>query len=390
MRENTDKINFPVASAALGVIAASMLLSKKVGDTHNDAMSDEPEKHRNQDALPSNALSSMDVDAAPTDAPSSAAASSGEPMTPVMHSCTKGNHTCHFDANSGCASCHRTCHRTCQDPLCDLEACGFCCSVELVTHVDSTLCMECQRHNIGCHECGRYGCFSSSISCYAKCKPGSHVCGPSSTTDGCTSCGRRCHENNDDVRCEYYQRNRGTVAWQTDARQRLDTLAGTEGSVPHLSQIAWSVAGRAADGSIGTILVDNVPYIVGRGDPGRAQNGEYNNCLIDSLRQCLRIESDRKAVRNDLRRDFAHATGRAKVTATSYLDVDSHWQAILHSLFRHNLEGHQPVCDILDYCVVALAAERPGHGVVLGDINAPHRLVVLNHHDVHFDPCLPH
>ena len=388
MRESTDKLHFPVATAALGVIGASMLLSKKLCEAHNDSKSDGTVKHQHEGGQPSNELSYMDVDAATSAAPISAAASSSAPISPVMHSCTRSNHTCHFDANSGCASCHRTCHKTCQDPLCELEACGFCYSVDVVTHVDSTLCIECQKHNIGCHECGRYGCFSSAMSCYAKCKPRHHVCGPSSTRDGCTSCGRLCHETNDDVRCEYYQRHRGDVTWETDERQRLDTLAGTEGNVPHLSQIAWSFAGRAPNGSR-RILVDNTAYIVGRGDPGRAEDGEYNNCLIDSLRQCLQIESDRRAVRDDLRRGFAQANGRAKVTATSYLDVDSHWQAILHSLFRHNRSGHQHVCDILDYCVVALAAERAGHGVVLGNINALHRLVALNDRDVHFDPCLP-
>ena len=54
----------------------------------------------------------------------------------------------------------------------------------------------------------------------------------------------------------------------------------------------------------------------------------YNNCLIDSLRQCLQLTCDRVAVRNDLIRDFGQAAGRAEVTIQSYLDADSHWQAM--------------------------------------------------------------
>ena len=31
--------------------------------------------------------------------------------------------------------------------------------------------------------------------------------------------------------------------------------------------------------------IEGIHYYVGYGDPGRAEDGEYNNCLIDSLRQ---------------------------------------------------------------------------------------------------------
>ena len=115
----------------------------------------------------------------------------------------------------------------------------------------------------------------------------------------------------------------------------------------------------------------------------------YNNCLIDSLRQCLGLNSNRVAVRNDLRLAFAHASGRAKVTTVSYLDADSHWQAIVSGLFLHYLSGQSAECDILDCCVVTLCANREGHGVVLGNVHALKRLVVLNTSDLHFDPCLP-
>ena len=88
-------------------------------------------------------------------------------------------------------------------------------------------------------------------------------------------------------------------------------------------------------------------------------------------------------------REFGTAEGRARVTLTSFLDVDSHWQAILESLFRHNLVGLPTQVEADNFCVVALFSNRPDHGVVLGNANSRRKLVVLNTGDIHFDPCLP-
>jgi len=180
---------------------------------------------------------------------------------------------------------------------------------------------------------------------------------------------------------------RGEISWTANDQELMDTQAGTGGRVPHFSQVEWHFDGFTPRGSR-KIVVDGVAYFIGRGDPGRAANGEYNNCLIDSLRQCLGMLSSRPAVRGDLLIEFATAVGRAKVTASSFLDVEAHWRAILHSLFRHNTSGLPLACDVQAYCVVALYANRVGHGVVLGNIRAPNRLVILNNSDVHFDPCL--
>ena len=62
--------------------------------------------------------------------------------------------------------------------------------------------------------------------------------------------------------------------------------------------------------------------------------------------------------------------------------------AILRSLFRHNVSDLPADVDLGLYCVVALAADREDYGVVVGNVRAPHRLVVLNHSDIHFNPCL--
>ena len=137
------------------------------------------------------------------------------------------------------------------------------------------------------------------------------------------------------------------------------------------------------------VNVDGALYSVGHGDPGRSADGEFNNCLIDSLRQCIGVTADRRLVRRDLQAEFGNAVGRAQVTDDSYLDIEHHWRSILASLFRHNTCGFAPNCDASDYCIIALYADSPGgNGNVNGALTARHRLVILNTRDIHFDPCL--
>ena len=197
-----------------------------------------------------------------------------------------------------------------------------------------------------------------------------------------------CHATNADPRCTFFRRLRGHVEWTVDAQQLLDTQAGTGGSVPHLSQMPW----RFCDYARSQLLVDGVLYKKGYGYPGDPALGESNNCLIDSLRQALGdVECDRMLVRRDLQVEFGTANAnnpRRNVTDDSYLDVECHWQAILRSLFRHNTSGRPVECDPNDYCVVALYGDREGNGIVLGNVHASHRLVIINWGDRHFDPCL--
>ena len=109
----------------------------------------------------------------------------------------------------------------------------------------------------------------------------------------------------------------------------------------------------------------------------------------DSIRQCLGLESNRKLIRRDLEIIYGSATGRARVTETSYLDVQHHAQDIIQSLYRHNTSGLPSECNISSFCVIALYANREGNGSVVGHLTAPNHLVVLNTSDIHFDPCLP-
>jgi hypothetical protein len=134
--------------------------------------------------------------------------------------------------------------------------------------------------------------------------------------------------------------------------------------------------------------VRGLAYYVGRGDAGLAINHECNNCLIDSMRQCLGIQHvDRVAVRNDLVNEFQHHSGRAYVQWDSMLDVESHWRAILCSILKHNSSGLHTVCDLQQYCDVALSSNNLDHGDVLGTRDARYTLVMMIESDLHFDPA---
>jgi len=308
----------------------------------------------------------------------------------VPHTCSPGEHHCGPpDVDLGCSSCSLTCHPDCCSILCAFEPCPYCTSRWLVTHENSMLCIEAQMHNTGCHACGRLECWTRAEGCHAKCTRSRHVCVSTGSDGQCDSCDRWCHATNADPRCAFFNRARGHVAWTANAQQLLDTRAGTDGSVPHMSQLPWAFTNDART----ELLVDGAPYRKGYGYPGDGSRGEYNNCLIDSLRQCLDDVSCACAtVRRDLQMEFGGYEGpdrRRLVTHTSYLDVESHWQAIVCSLFRHGSSGSAGAVNVAEYCVVALYGDRPGHGVVLGSLHATNRLVIVNWGDVHFDPCLP-
>ena len=146
-----------------------------------------------------------------------------------------------------------------------------------------------------------------------------------------------------------------------------------------MTQVSWHWLGNKS------IVLDGKVYDIGYGNPGGV-----NDCLIDSLRQCLGLVSDNRMVRDDLVQHFGNDPDRlARVTDDSFLDVSSHWRILLQSLFKHNLCGASTQCDLQQFCVVSLRRDRMDDGAVLGDPNAPRRLVVMNDRNMHFDPCLP-
>ena len=150
----------------------------------------------------------------------------------------------------------------------------------------------------------------------------------------------------------------------------------------HIHQQSWRKDGKTSDGA-DKLVVNGKSYVVRYGDPGGC-----NNCLIDSLRQCLYIQSDNRAVRKDLQAQFALAPGAAKVTAHSYLEVHRHATSIVQGLFKYNSSNRPKDVDVRDFCVVALSANSE-NGDVVGDVNAPHQLLVMNYDNVHFDAVIP-
>ena len=320
-----------------------------------------------------------------------AATSSTPEVMPIvpMCICVATLHHCAIDTQAGCPSCGSTCHSHCDSELCAYSPCVICLSLDLLTHENAEICVDAQMYNLGCHACSQMGCWSAAYTCHSKCTRLLHVCGPSLVGGGCASCGKLCHENNGDLRCVYFRRDRNVLGWETDAQQLLDTQAGTDGSVPHMSQVSFQFVGTTTRRGASKLTVNGLSYYVGYGNPGLAINREFNNCLIDSMRQCLRVDVDRAAVRADLMEEFLHARGRANVTLTSYLDIDSHWRAILKSIYRHNASGLPTVCDPGNYCVIALSRDIARNVNVSGSLGARQTLMVLNDSDVHFDPCLP-
>ena len=192
-------------------------------------------------------------------------------------------------------SCHRTCHKDCSSILCEFTQCEYCAISwsrysgaiygHMSTHANSELCVAAQRKEIGCHSCARRGCWSLSPLCYGLCTAASHVCG--SGPDGCESCGRLCHSTCADARCSFTA-PRGVLQWDTDARQLLDVQA-SDGSHPHMIQLEWRFDIPTHSGRP-TVIVNDLRFYVGVGNIGKADDGEWNNCLIDSIRQCLGVE----------------------------------------------------------------------------------------------------
>ena len=255
----------------------------------------------------------------------------------------------------------------------------YCNKRHLPTTVNSELCMVAQTENIGCHACGRLACYTGDPKCHALCSRHHHVCDSAPDGGGCESCGLTCHATNADRRCAFFNRGREDIWWSADAQQLLDTQAGTQGMLPHMTQITWNFL----DVRMTELMVDGIVFRRGYGNPGHC-----NNCLIDSLRQCLGdLQCNCGDVRTVLLERFSKSPGRALVTPDSYLDVEHHWETIVQSLLH--LSGNPDIFDRNNYCLVALYGTNEGNGVVLGNPHAACRLVIINWNDVHFDPCLP-
>jgi len=182
----------------------------------------------------------------------------------------------------------------------------------------------------------------------------------------------------------FYGQRRGQLDWDVPHEEDLmDAQRGTGGSTRRQVNVQLQSDDRIA-------VVDNERYIQHYGDPGGC-----NNCLIDSLRQCLGLSADCRLVREDLMRQFRdepqRIDGRVNqryVGPTTFLSVNDHWQSIIRSLFRHNTSNKPTECNIAEFCVISLSSEFRDCGVPLGETTAANRLVVINLYNTHFNPFL--
>ena len=194
----------------------------------------------------------------------------------------------------------------------------------------------------------------------------------------CKNCDKQGHADNTDRLCPFFGRNRDP---HRDAEQ------GTGGSAPHMDQIN-------AERVDGGFLLDGTLYREGRGVVGAPHTPEQNNCLIDSLRQCLsealgsHFYCNRNLVRADLQVLYPPGCSY-EVTFSSFLDVTAHGVVILRSLFANTTSHRHVAFDAPAYCIIALSRDLVANGVVVGNKSAPHRLVVLNTGgNTHFNPLL--
>ena len=329
-----------------------------------------------------------------TSLPSNMTGADLQTSIPVVPSdvCTSSCHVCAppDENNRGCSSCGKTCHENCSSLLCQMSPCADCLSLGITTHEGSELCQEVQ-DEMGCHACSRHGCHVSAYNCHMKCSANNHVCTGLDTAPRCSSCAAWCHLDSSDFRCPFFGRARGVLDWEVPTADMRDTEAGTQGQIPHRSQVDFT-----ANDALSEFIVNGLSYKRGRGEPGSDEYGCLNNCLIDSLRQTLGLQCDCTDVRRDLQQQFSNVDpmeNRRYVDYRSYLDVRCHWRAILRSLFSHSIGAPTTSRDPHDYRIITLSTqgvERSTctHGAVEGDANARYTLVILNVGDVHFDPCL--
>ena len=102
-----------------------------------------------------------------------------------------------------------------------------------------------------------------------------------------------------------------------------------------------------------------------------------------------RFICDRTRVRADLQERFPAEAGADQVTHSSFLDVTAHGMETLRALFAHTTSHATLTYNPNDFCIIAISNDRVGNGSVTGDLEARHRLVVLNTgNNTHFDPLL--
>ena len=114
-------------------------------------------------------------------------------------------------------------------------------------------------------------------------------------------------------------------------------------------------------------------------------SGVDNNCLIDTLRQLLKVECDISVVREALRVQFP--SGPGIVTGDNFLELELHWQAVVRTLLAFAI-GDIAGVDVQDICFQCVDLASPGHGDVAGSPSAPVKFQMARIHRNHFIPLI--
>ena len=312
--------------------------------------------------------------------------------------CCANKHVCLLDVEQGCPSCQATCHADCASDLCRFQPCGFCLSHSVAALMGSPICLEVQETLGQPHTLDDDPPVTSTslVLCTAK----RHICREDSV-HGCRACEKTCHQDSKSPLCGFFGFQRSDLplhGFQPSDRDLLDTRMLQQelgGRLKHRTEFQWRRVGRDDNGQR-VVHVDGNYYFLGTSD------GSQNDCLIHSLRQCLGINANVAAVRNDLMQEFQVTCGPAchhtgffctasctKVYARNYL-CDDHWDAVLRLLGKHCATGSVDL-DPTNFCVRILELTWVSNGVVLGnpDAHHPHRLTIAREGTNHFIPALP-
>ena len=175
---------------------------------------------------------------------------------------------------------------------------------------------------------------------------------------GCTSCGRLGHASNAHPQCLFYERERNV---------HLDSHGGS--SVQHMSQTSIQIladgimqcASRRKpywyEGHRLRIMVDDQQFALGKA------SGEGCNCLIDTLRQKLGVESCNIA---DVRRrlEALHELCETEILPHDYLSLD-YWEDIISLITEQSGHSAGTVRAASRFQVNCIDLTWIGHGEVL-------------------------
>ena len=119
-------------------------------------------------------------------------------------------------------------------------------------------------------------------------------------------------------------------------------------------------------------------------------SGDDCNCLINTLRQQLRLIANEKEVRHELNK--RHRSGVGQVIPGDFLELEHHWADVIDLLFLFNESGCMPQLPdgrmwSTDYKIIAVDMRHLGNGDVVGVGNVTIYIARINGN--HFVPLHP-